>query len=162
MKKNLTNRMDGCILPAIFRFHNRFAGRDSAIFVPEIFGAESPGTARYQATRCGVGIALCVFFIGAQYSKTTTKEAQMERRDTHPTPTEVQSRDIYDIEDEMNELIGFMKDVVMVLSCVDENSLVFHDPYYLLQVCETMMERLDEICQEMVTRLIRNRKVDEK
>ena len=85
----------------------------------------------------------------------------MERRDNHPTPPELQSKDIYDIEDEMNELIGFMKNVVMVLSCIDENSLVFHDPYYLLRECEKKMERLDDVYQEMVTRLIRRERMEE-
>ena len=86
----------------------------------------------------------------------------MERRDTHPTPPEVQSRDIYDIEEEMNDVIGFMKDVVMVLSCIDENSLVIKGPYYLLRECEKKMERLDDVYQEMVTRLIRNRKMEKR
>jgi len=162
MNKCLTNRTNGCIFPAIFRFYHRFAGRDSAIFVPEIYGAESPGTVRYQATCDRVGIALCVFFIGAKYSKTITEEAPMERRDTHTVhPPELESRDIYDIEEEMNEIIGFMKDVIMVLSCVDENSLVINGSYYLLRECEKKMERLDDVYQEMLTRLIRNRKMED-
>lgn len=78
----------------------------------------------------------------------------------HDPPPELQSKDIYDIEEEMNEIIGFMKNVVMVLSCVDENSLVFSGPYYLFRECEKKMERLDDVYQEMLKRLIRNKKGD--
>ena len=79
----------------------------------------------------------------------------MERPDTHTAPPELQSRDIYEIENEMNEILGFMKDVVMVLTCIDENSLVFSGPYYLFCECERKMERLGEVCEEMAGRLIR-------
>ena len=48
----------------------------------------------------------------------------------------------------------------MVLSCVDENSLVITIPYRLLMSCERVMERLDAICQEMVKRLIKSRKME--
>ena len=73
-------------------------------------------------------------------------------------PPELHSKSIYDIEDEMNELIGFMNDVVMALSCIDENSLVFSVPYRLLMECERKMEKLDDICQVMVEWLIKNEK----
>jgi len=79
----------------------------------------------------------------------------MERPSSHPAhPPELLSSDIYDIEKEMNELVGFMKDVVMILSCIDENSLVFSLPYWLLNECEKKMERLDNLYQEMLKRLM--------
>ena len=58
----------------------------------------------------------------------------------------------------MNELIGYMKDFVMVLSCIDKDSLVFSVPYYLLWASEEKVERLDDVCQEMVKRLIKGEK----
>ena len=84
----------------------------------------------------------------------------MERRAIPPASRDVQSRDIFDLEDEMKELIGYLQDVVMVLSCVDENSLVITIPYRFLMSCERVMERLDEICQEMVKRLIRKERTE--
>ena len=153
--KSLTNSTYIAIIP-VFRFNHRYAGRNAAIFVPEIYGAESLYIVRYKATCDWVGTALCAFFIGAISSKTITKEALMERLIPCPdSPPELQSRDIFELETEMNELIGYMKDVVMVLSCIDENSLVFSLPCWLIMDCEKKMERLDDVCQEMVKRLIR-------
>jgi len=95
--KDLTNERKIYIMP-VYKFHNRYAGRNAAIFVPEIIGAEGPLTARSWAACYGAVYTLCAFFIGAIRTKTITKEALMERPNPRPCPAdpqEVKSRDIH-------------------------------------------------------------------
>ena len=94
--KDLTNERKIYIMP-VYKFHNRYAGRYAAIFVPEIIGAESLGTVRFRAACYGAVYTLCAFFIGAIRTKTITKEALMERPNPRPCPAdpqEIQFRDI--------------------------------------------------------------------
>ena len=87
-------------------------------------------------------------------------ESEGTRRTAPEESSELSSQTIFEIDSEMNELIGYMKDIVMVLSCINEDSLVFSVPYYLLWASEEKVERLDDVCQEMVERLIKSERKD--
>ena len=87
-------------------------------------------------------------------------ESEGTRRTAPEESSELSSKTLFEIDSEMNELIGYMKDFVMILSCIDEDSLVFSVPYYLLRASEEKVERLDDVCQEMVKRLIRRERTE--
>jgi len=95
--KDLTNERKIYIMP-VYKFHNRYAGRNAAIFVPEIYGAESPLTVRSRAACYGAVYTLCAFLFWSASTKTITKEALMERPNTRHCPAdpqEVQFQNIY-------------------------------------------------------------------
>jgi len=92
MKKNLTISGRVHIIP-VRRSNNRYAGRYAAFFVPELYGAERPVTARYQAACCWVVRTLCVFFYWRKSVNTTTKEASNGGYHGEGTAGEIRARE---------------------------------------------------------------------